>query len=348
MRRPAYWQQCIAAVLVQFIAILPTQAQAPAGSSLPATVEEVNQKLVKLFGSGGFRGVAAYGTGILVSPDGYILTVAGPLLETRDLRVHLYDGRRFHAKVVVSEPQLDVALVKIDKVEDLPHFDVAQAAQNPLAKAGDSILAFSNQFEIATRDDPVSVTHGVIAAYTKLHGRRGVFEATYQGDVYLVDAVTNNPGAGGGALTTRKGELLGLIGKELRNTLSDTWVNYAVPIQALARFVEQAKGGVYKPLVREKAIAGLRCFHGIVLVPDVVDRTPAFVEEVLPGSPAAKAGLKPDDLIVYVDGEKIGSVKDFREMVDKALPGTLFRVEVRRGDKLTTVELRVEPPPRKE
>src|SRR5262249_55605374 len=149
-----------------------------------------------------------------------------------DLRVHLYDGRKFHAKILVKEPALDVALVKIDyKNNDLPYFDIAQAAKRPKAENGDWVLAFSNQFLIATREEPMSVQRGVVAAYTQHKGRRGIFDAPYNGSVYLIDAITNNPGAAGGVLTTRKGELLGIIGRELRNRLSDTFINYAVPIQ---------------------------------------------------------------------------------------------------------------------
>src|SRR5688500_3146017 len=92
---------------------------ARADQSFAEIADEVNTKMVKLFGSGGFKGLASYGTGVLVDPRGYILTVASPLLDTRDLRVHLYDGRRYHAKVVVVELKLDVALVKIDTKEEL-------------------------------------------------------------------------------------------------------------------------------------------------------------------------------------------------------------------------------------
>src|SRR5437763_1438848 len=82
------------------------------------------------------------------------------------------------------------------------------------------------------RDDQVSVQQGWVAAYGKLHGKIGIHNAAYSGNVYVVDAITNNPGAAGGALTTRKGDLLGIIGKELRNELTNTWINYAVPINA--------------------------------------------------------------------------------------------------------------------
>src|SRR4051812_16464532 len=79
---------------------------------------QVNRKMVKLFGAGGFKGLPSYGTGVVVSHDGYILTVNNHILGSMDLRVHLYDGRFFHAKVVFKEPALVLAVVKIDeKVE---------------------------------------------------------------------------------------------------------------------------------------------------------------------------------------------------------------------------------------
>jgi serine protease Do len=316
---------------------------------------QVNQRLVKVYGSGGYRGLADYGTGIVISGDGFVLTAANHLLDTPELRCHLYDGRRCPAKVVVIEPELDAALIKIEKVEDLPHFDFAAASKVPRANPGDWVLAFSNQFKIAERTEPMSVQRGVIAAYAKLPLQRGVFEAPYQGDVYVLDAITNNPGAAGGALTTRNGELIGIIGKELRNSLSNTWINYAVPVTAkvdvrqgeqvvtvsLAEFVEKGMKGEYKPTSKEKKEEGQGAYTGIVFVPNVVERTPPYVEEVTPDSPAAKAGLKPDDLVVYLDGEPVVSIAAFKEMVLKMRPGTIVKLEVRRGEKLVPVEITV-------
>jgi len=171
--------------------------------------------------------------------------------------------------------------------------------------------------------------------------------------VYVIDAITNNPGAGGGALTTTRGELVGILGRELRNSLTNTWVNYAVPVQAkvdvrqgeqvvtvtLAEFVGKGMKGEYKPTVREKMDAGGGGYHGIVFVPNVVERTPPYVEEIAPGSPAAKAGVKPDDLVVYLDGEPVVSIAAFRDMIGKTRPGTVIKLEVRRGDKLVPIEL---------
>src|SRR5262245_32626926 len=203
--------------------------------------EKTNKKLVKLFGAGGFSRLNNFGTGITISPDGHILTVASQLLDTSELVVHIYDGQRLKAQVLVDEPELDATIVKI-RVEgknieepnglNLDYFDFAAAAKRPRAEVGDWALALSNTFEIALRDEPLSLQRGVVMAYTKLAGRRGVFEFPYTGDVYIVDAITNNPGAAGGALINRKGQLLGIIGREIKNTLSDTWMNYAIPVGA--------------------------------------------------------------------------------------------------------------------
>ena len=78
-----------------FLVLILAGVPARADDSFAGVSEKVNPKVVKLFGSGGFTGLVSYGTGVLVSPDGYILTVAGHMLDTQDLRVHLSDGRRF-------------------------------------------------------------------------------------------------------------------------------------------------------------------------------------------------------------------------------------------------------------
>jgi S1-C subfamily serine protease len=331
-----------------------------AQQSFTPVAAEVNKKMVKLFGAGGFKGLPSYGTGILVSPKGYILTVNNHILATSDLSVHLYDGRFYHAKVLAKEPELDVALLKIDEdVDELPCFDFAAASSRPLAMAADWILAFSNQFKIATRDEPMSVQRGVIAAHAELRGRRGVFNAPFTGEVYFLDVIACNPGAAGGIITNRKGELLGILGRELKNTLSDTWINYAVPIQARAEiqrddktvnvdiptFVKEAMAGTYKQ--SEKRVKVERGgYHGIMLVPNVVGATPPYVDEVMPGSPAARAGLQPDDLIVYVDGELIPNIKEFREFMKGVGPGMEVKLEVQRGSKLHSLKLKLTEMPK--
>ncbi|MBI1829824.1 MAG: trypsin-like peptidase domain-containing protein, partial [Planctomycetes bacterium] len=246
------------------IAFLALAVGAPAGfaqNPLTDTAMAVNKKMVKLFGIGGFKGLPSYGSGIFVSKQGHILTVNNHILINPGILVHLYDGRQYQAKVIAREPAMDVALLKIDEeVDFLPHYEFDSQAGRPLAENGDWILALSNQFRIALRDEPMSVSKGVVAAVADFRGRRGVFEAPYSGEVYFLDIVVCNPGAAGGAVVNRKGDLLGLIGRELKDSRLDTWINYAVPVQAavdlqrdakvervtMAEFVREGMKGTYK------------------------------------------------------------------------------------------------------
>ncbi len=363
-------------ILAALFAIPFATTPARAADPFNELAEKTNQKMVKVFGAGGFSRLNNYGTGIIISPDGHILTVASQLLDTSELVVHLYDGQRLKAQVLAVEPELDAAIIKIrlegKKIEEptglnLAYFDFAEAAKRPHAETGDWVLALTNTFEIALRDEPLSLQRGVVMAYTKLAGRRGVFEFPYTGDVYVVDAITNNPGAAGGALINRKGELLGVVGREIKNVLSDTWMNYAIPVSAkvdikiketvkdkdgkdkdeektvtvtMPDFVTQGMQGKYRTVTRPKTVLGEGGFHGIIFVPNILDRTPAYVEDVVPGSPAAKAGFRPDDLVSFVDGEPIASINVFNTWIKKnTRTGQVLRVEVRRGEALHTIEL---------
>lgn len=341
-------------------ALLGMASVAAADYSFADVAKQVNPKVVKVFGAGGFQNIVDYASGVLISPDGYVLTVYSPTLDSRELRVHLYDGRRMICELVAAEPQLDVALIRIKDQEQfkqlpLPYFDLAKAP--PDVQVGDWVLAFSNQFKVATGDEPVSVQRGTIAAIAPFAGRRGVTMAPYKGTAYVVDAITNNPGGGGGILTTRKGDLIGLIGKELRNTLTDTWVNYAMPIKDLSDFAAKAMRGDYKPIARpdDKKIEDKKAFHGMVLVPDVLaSGTPPYVEEIMPGSPAAQAGVKVDDLVVFLrvprnDGSNefeekvIPHAKAFKETLAPLDTGTPVKVVVRRGNQLLSLEMKLGP-----
>lgn len=371
---PMFTRFCTVAFTLTAIVFTPSFVIA--ADPLSEIAEKANQKLVKLFGAGGFSRLNNFGTGIIISPEGHILTVASQLLDTSDLVVHLYDGRRMKAQVIVVEPELDAAIIKI-RIEgkklndptglDLAYFDLLEAAKRPHAEAGDWVLALSNTFEIALRDEPLSLQRGVVMAYAKLAGRRGVFDFPYTGDVYIVDAITNNPGAAGGALLDRKGNLLGIIGREIRNVQSDTWMNYAIPVNAkvdvkvkeivkdkdgkeqeeektvtlqMTEFIAKGMKGEYKPTKRDNRAIGEGGFHGIIFVPNILERTPAYVEDVEPGSPAAKCGLRPDDLVSFVDGEPIVSIKAFNEWIKKnTRPGSVIRLEVRRGETLQPIEM---------
>jgi serine protease Do len=225
-------------------------------------------------------------------------------------------------------------------------------------------MALSNMYKVAERDEMMSVQRAMITAVGKLSARRGQFEVPYHGEVLYLDTITNNPGAAGGAVLDRHGNLLGIIGKEFRNNQTDTWVNYAMPLNTkaevvikgekkmftLAEFVDLAihdKWVKSDPKPEVDPIKNPRVYTGIIFVPKVVDRTPPYIDGIEPNSPAAKAGLKPDDLVIYLDGEPVYSTDVYRDLIKRYNPGDKVQVEIRRGDILTAVQMELAPLPKK-
>jgi serine protease Do len=331
---------------------------------------EANEKLVKLFGAGGYRGAESFGTGIVVSPKGHILTAAAPFLDGRELRLHLPDGRKYPFKVKVVEPEFDAAVLEIVQPKkevlplELPYFDVPAAAQNLKVESGTWVMALSNMYKVAERDEMMSVQRAMVTAVGRLSARRGQFEIPFHGEVLYLDTVTNNPGSAGGAVIDRKGNLLGMLGKEFRNNQTDTWVNYALPLNTraevtikgekkaytLAQFVDLAINDKWvksDPRENKDDVKNPRVHTGIIFVPKVVERTPPYIEAVDPNSPAARAGLKPDDLVIYLDGEPVYSTDVFRDLLKRYNPGEKVQIEIRRGDVLTAVHMELAPLPKR-
>lgn len=337
-------QRSISAALITTviagILLLPeTTASADSFASVSASVQP---KMVKIYGAGGVKGLEPYQSGFLISDKGHILTVMSYVLDTDYITVVLNDGRKFKAENLGADPRLEIAVLKVD-AEDTPHFNLEEAIE---IDSGDRILAFSNMYGVASGDEPTSVMHGNVAAKTKLDARRGTFKTPYQGTVYVLDAITNNPGAAGGALTNRSGKLVAILGKELRNSLNNTWLNYALPTGELLEAIDDIRAGKVRPRHRDEDVKKPENPHsirdlGLILVPDVLSKTPPFVERVRRNSLAALAGLKPDDLILFVDKRMVDSCKSLGSEISYIDRIDEVRILVRRGQEL--IELTIEP-----
>lgn len=304
-------------------------------------ISAVQPKMVKIFGAGGLRNLESYQSGFLISADGFVLTAWSYVLDTDQATVILDDGRKFTAEVAGTDPRSEIAVLKID-ADDLPFFALDKARD---LVPGTRVLAFSNVYGVATGDEPTSVLHGIISGITKLSARRGSFATPYRGDVYVLDAMTNNAGAAGGALTDSRGRLAGVLGKELRDSKTNIWLNYSLPIREIrsvvealvsGKAVESSAGEVDLP---EESVS-LDAL-GVILVPDVLRNTPPFVDMVLPKTPAAKVGIRTDDLIVLVNGQTVASQASLGQQLREIDVVDAVRVTVVRGTEL--LEFVVEP-----
>jgi len=335
IHRRAYAAVIAAAVGALLFSVV---SRAAAGPSYAEVIGQTQPKIVKIYGAGGFRGLESYQSGFLISPEGHIVTVWSYVLDSSVIKVVLDDGRGYEAELIGADPTLEVAVLKIDAEAVIP-FDLDEAIEG---KPGDRVLAFSNLYGVATGNEPASVQRGVISAVTELDARKGVFETPFRGKVYVTDAITNNPGAAGGALTDHQGRLLGMLGKELKNAATNTWLNYTVPVAVMREAIDDIKAGKIRSR-RDDALTARNPMKltdlGLVLVPNVVENTPPFVDGILPGSAAAEAGVEPDDLLLFIDQALVRSANEVSAEMQFIENSEEIKLTVMRGQDFKTFTL---------
>lgn len=315
------------------------QGQSSQLGAVQDAVVSSDLKTVKLYGAGGL-GLDHYQSGFFVSAEGHILTVWSTVLDVSEIFAVASDGRRLKAQIVGIDPNLELAVLKADQPP--PAFFSLDEAE--VASVGDRILAVSNLFGIAAGNEMSSFQKGVVMTITDLKARRGNFQSVYQGPALIIDAMSNNPGAAGGALISLDGKLLGILGKELRDTSANIWINYALPVSQFKQSVQSIISGktiarttsIRKVADRPATLATL----GVVLIPNILNKTPAYVDLVQPNSRAAKAGLQSDDLILFVNSQRVSSQSTLVEELSYLDRGDQVVLLVQRGAELREVVIR--------
>ena len=176
---------------------------------------------------------------------------------------------------------------------------------------------------------------GVISLRTSISVKQGRREIVYDGPLILIDAITSNPGAGGGAVVTAQGDLVGMIGKVIESNETNTRLNYAVPQENLYNFLH----GLTDPAIASTSENKQKCDLGLRLFRLDGNKSPAFVDRVTRGGPAGTAGIKPDDLIISIAGETIGNIADYNEVVDLLVPNEEIVIVVKRRNDLLRVKV---------
>ncbi|MFW6108128.1 MAG: trypsin-like peptidase domain-containing protein [bacterium] len=251
------------------------------------------------------------GSGVIISPDGYILTNAHVVTRATKIKVSLADKSQYEAELLNVDSDVDIALLKIEPEKKLPVAPIATSADLMI---GETVIAIGNPFGLQN-----TVTTGVISATDRsirAHGRE-VFKNLLQTDAAI------NPGNSGGALLNIRGELIGI------NTAIQAGaegIGFAIPIDgALASACDLID---YRLLKRIRIGVELEKKEGGTVIVNVE-----------PASPAAAAGLKPGDRIVSVDDRAVSSIFCFRRLIVRRDPGDTVKLGVRRGEKVLSVEL---------
>ena len=268
------------------------------------------------------------GSGVIISPDGYIITNNHVVEQADEIRVTLFDKRSFKAKVIGSDNKTDVAIVKIDA----DNLYAAQWGDSDKLQVGEFVLAIGNPYGLSH-----TVTMGIISAV----GRANVGIADYE-DFIQTDAAIN-PGNSGGPLVNTKGELIGINTAIFSRSGGYQGIGFAVPSNMARLVMDQLlqKGKVTRgwlgvtiqeitPELSQKF--GLKTAKG------------ALIGDVAKGSPAEKAGIKRGDIILEFNGKKVSDVGNLRNMVAQSkvgvqIPLTIMRSGKEYGINVTTSEL---------
>jgi serine protease Do len=264
------------------------------------------------------------GSGVIVSPDGYILTNHHVIDRASDILVALADKREFQARVVGQDSKTDVAVLKID-ARDLPVLPFGDSAR---MEPGDLVLAIGNPFGLSQ-----TVTMGIVSAV----GRGGLGIEEYE-DFIQTDAAIN-PGNSGGALINHAGELIG-INTAIVSGLGggNQGIGFAVPINMARGVLEQI----------QKHGKVIRAWLGVTIQPVTPAIAKAFglqesygalVGDVSADSPAARSGIQRGDVILEVEGQRIENSRALQLKIGSMTPGTEVTLKIFRNGALT--DLRV-------
>ncbi len=262
------------------------------------------------------------GSGVIVRPDGYILTNNHVIAQAEEIVVGLQDGRRAVAKVVGTDPDTDLAVIKIelDKLPVLPF----KLSGN---EVGDVVLAIGNPFGVGQ-----TVTQGIVSAL----GRSDLGINTYE-DFIQTDAAIN-PGNSGGALIDVAGNLIGVNTAIFSQSGGSLGIGFAIP----AKVCEQVLNAILKDGRVIRGQLGIQLSaaqpNDDVLAPR---QTTVTVAGVLKGGPADLGGIKVGDKILKVNNENVDSISHLMNYVALQAPGTVVKVEIQRGDQKLMTDVKV-------
>jgi serine protease Do len=272
-----------------------------------------------------------FGSGVIISADGYIITNNHVVESAEEVNVKLNDNREFKAQVIGRDPNTDVALLKI-KAENLPYIKYGDSDG---LKLGEWVLAVGNPFNLTS-----TVTAGIISAKGRNLTFPGEENNSYKIESFIQTDAALNMGNSGGALVNTKGLLVGITSAIVSRTGEYAGNSFAIPVNIVKKVVDDLKqyGEV------QRAFMGVNISD---VTPDLIEKEDlkldavkgVYLTNINAGGAAKDAGLKEKDVIVKFNGASVGSVSELQEQVGRYRPGDKADVTYIRNGKENTVTL---------
>ncbi len=272
------------------------------------------------------REVKGYGSGVIISPDGYIITNNHVVENAEKVTVKLNDNREFEATIVGRDQGTDIALLKV-KGENLPFI---KYGDSDMLKLGEWVLAVGNPFNLTS-----TVTAGIVSA----KGRNlGISDDNYHIESFIQTDAALNVGNSGGALVNTSGQLVGITAAIVSPSGAYAGNSFAIPVNIVKKVVEDLRqyGTV------QRAVIGVSISE---VTPEIADKENlkeikgAYITGITSKGAASEAGLKEKDVITKVNNMPVGSVTDLQEQVGKFRPGDQTSITFIRGGKENTVPI---------
>lgn len=279
------------------------------------------------------RQSASLGSGVIVSSDGYILTNHHVVAAADQIEVALADGRKARAHVIGSDPETDLAVIKIDLPAKIPGITFGHPET---AQVGDIVLAIGNPFGVGQ-----TVTMGIISALKRNHLGLNTFESFIQTDAAI------NPGNSGGALVDTNGDLIGINSAIYSPNGGSLGIGFAIPATTVKKTMEQ--------IIQHGSVTRGWIGAGIEEVPNkpldsfnLKSNTGVLITEVVHNSPAERAGMRAGDVLIAIDDKAINDWNIMLNTIANMPPGKTATIKViRRGNALNlSIKIGTRPQPK--
>jgi len=268
---------------------------------------------------------SSLGSGVIATPDGYVLTNEHVIDAADEIEVLLANGTRASAKLVGADPETDLAVLRID-MKDLPAIEFGNADS---AKIGDVVLAIGNPFGVGQ-----TVTMGIISALGRTQLGINTFENFIQTDAAI------NPGNSGGALVDSDGRLLGINTAIYSRTGGSLGIGFAIPVSTVRQVMDQivATGSV------------TRGYIGVEpqdLTPELAEafrlprREGAIIAGVMRSGPADRAGVRVGDILVDVDGKPVSDTASMLNLIAQLSPGSTVQFRFLRDGRQIEIPIKI-------